>query len=165
MIKQLKTMPVDELQNLLDRLGLMDSIQAATFLGLSPATMRNPRNQYKKFSISIGQYLFWRKEDLEMAAPRTIKFNYIRTYDESGPVRASGQITIDRYGRQGWSWNNSRTNEEGRGLWENEQQQLGTMQFSLSRNSKQALYKLAKREASFNSVNGKFEDLQCEYTN
>ena len=93
----------------------------------------------------------------------TIKFDYISDYNEAGPVRSAGSITIEQYGKRGWTWGNARTNEAGNGLWANEQQVKGTGQFSLSSNPRKALYKLAKIEANFNSVGHKFEDLHCEY--
>lgn len=61
MIDHLKTMPVEEFQTFLDRLELMDSSQAAAYLKLSPATLRNPKNKYKKLGVKIGQYWFWRR--------------------------------------------------------------------------------------------------------
>jgi hypothetical protein len=95
----------------------------------------------------------------------SIKFNYISTYNETGPVRSQGEITIERYGRTGWAWDNARTNEEGNGLWENGQQVQGVLQFALPKNTRPALYKLAKIQAEFNSqaLGGKFEDLHCEF--
>jgi hypothetical protein len=165
MIEQMKSMPIEELQFLLNRLELLDSIQAANFLELSPATLRNPKNIYRKSSIKLGQYLFWRKGDLKMS--HTIKFNYVGDYDESGPIARSGEITIQRYGTSGWLWNDGahamRTNEEGDGCWMNGRQILGTTQYSLPRDSKRALLKLARERANFNSVLEKPEKFRYEF--
>ena len=64
MTTKFQSMPVEEFQSFLSRLDLLDSWQAAQFLELSPATLRNPKNKYFKFSVKIGQYRFWRREDL-----------------------------------------------------------------------------------------------------
>lgn len=76
MIKQLQTMPVEDLQALLNGL-LVDSWTAAQWLRLKPATLRNPRNRYYKHSIKIGQYRYWRKEDLIMYVSRDYLINDI----------------------------------------------------------------------------------------
>lgn len=99
-----------------------------------------------------------------MLSPRTVKFSYICDWDETGPIRRTDEITLEPFGETGWQWEDARTNEAGNGLWWREQQQLGTGQFSLSKNSRQALYKLAKREATFHSVGGEFSELKCEYS-
>jgi hypothetical protein len=103
----------------------------------------------------------------------TIKFSYICNYDETGPLTRTDEITIEKYGERGWQWQTAgqvfrgRTNELGNGLWSQDDdgwhQQQGTMQFSLPKNERAALYKLAKREASFWSIGGKFDNLVCEY--
>lgn len=164
-VNNLISMPVEELQVILNGL-LVDSWDAAQYLRLSPATLRNPKNNYFKMSVKIGQYRFWRRRDLEMVSPRTVKFTYICDWNESGPVRRTDEIKIEPFGDRGWQWKNgdARTNEAGNGLWWREQQQEGTGQFSLPRDVRRALYKLAKREAVFNSVGGEFEDLQIEYS-
>lgn len=173
-MNDLTTMPVEELQALLNGL-LVDSWDAAQYLRLSPATLRDPKNKWHKHSVKIGQYNYWRRVDLEMASPRTIEFSYICNYDENGPVRRTDKITIQPYGERGWEWDNNdgtgfsgRTNEAGNGLWwlngNDWQQQFGTGQFSLPRDACKCLYKLAKREAEFNSVGGEFDDLQVSYT-
>lgn len=65
MTTKFQSMSVEEFQSFLNRLNLLDSWHAAQFLELSPATLRNPKNKYYKFSVKIGQYRFWRREDLE----------------------------------------------------------------------------------------------------
>lgn len=63
-MEKLKSMPTEELQALLSGLELMDSFQASEYLGLKPATLRNPKNRYKNLGVKIGQYWFWRKGDI-----------------------------------------------------------------------------------------------------
>lgn len=164
-MNDLASMPVEELQALLNEL-LVDSWDAARRLNLKPATLRNPKGKYLEHSIKLGQYRYWKRGDLAMLSPRTVKFSYICDWDETGPIRRTDEVTIEPFGKTGWQWRvgESRTNEAGNGLWWREQQQLGTGQFSLPKNSQRALYKLAKREAIFQSVGGEFSELKCEYS-
>lgn len=174
-IDQLQSLPIEEVENLLNGL-LVDSWTASQWFRLSPATLRNPGSKYYKFSIKIGQYRYWRREDLEQMSPRTIEFTYIFGYDENGPRYRTDKITIRPYGKRGWEWDNhdgagfsGRTNDEGDGLWWWDesmggwQEQLGTIRFSLPRDARKALYKLAKREAVFRSVGGVFDELEVDY--
>lgn len=176
LITRLQKLTIEELGTLLDGL-LLDSWGTARWLRLSPATLRNPKNKYLEHSLKIGQYRYWRRLDLEKMSPRTIEFTYTYDYDENGAKRRTDKITIREYGQAGWKWDNhdgegfsGRTNEEGDGLWwyDNSQggwqQQLGTTQFSLPRDAQKCLYKLAKREARFNTVGGEFDDLTVDYS-
>ena len=82
-------MTIDELQDMINDLQLLDSSQAANYLGLKPATMRNPKNNYLDLSIKIGQYRFWRKEDLGIfATAKLIR----KTLDGLVPARNIGYV-------------------------------------------------------------------------
>lgn len=83
-------MPVGELQALLNGL-LVDSWDAAKWLNLKPATLRNPKNKYYKYSIKLGQYRYWRRVDLKMFSPE------FETYEQAqiaGWVRINPNKTV-----------------------------------------------------------------------
>ena len=52
------------LQDELDKMELLDSTQAAEYIGVKPASMRSPTSRFKKLGVKIGQYWFWKKADL-----------------------------------------------------------------------------------------------------
>jgi len=56
-----------EITKFIEPLGLMDSVEAAKFLGVKPQTMRANTSKYKRWGVKIGRYWFWRKVDLERA--------------------------------------------------------------------------------------------------
>lgn len=94
MIDKLTKLPVEELEAPLNGL-LIDSWTAAKWLNLKPATLRNPKNKYYKLSIKIGQYRYWRKEDVKMFSP---EFETKEDLEAAGWQRINPDKTIAHVG-------------------------------------------------------------------